>query len=206
MMPSEAGPAPTSATVQSLSAAPPHFRAATAASKARLAEMLGTHFSAVLRFVRRFGVSEDSVDDAAQEVFIVAARRLEEIELGRERPFLYGIALRVAANARRALATRREEPGGAALSRAVSRTPQPDALLEQKRLRELLDQALETLSEELRAAFVLFEFEGFSVPEVAELCGIPVGTAASRLRRAREAFQTEAALLKERVRPSGGTP
>jgi RNA polymerase sigma-70 factor (ECF subfamily) len=177
-----------------------------AAAKLRLAALLRAHFGTVRRFVRRFGVPDAASDDAAQEVFIVAARRLREIEPGGERAYLYGVALRVAANARRALANQREQPSSAVLARAVSDAPEPDAQLETKRLRALLDEVLDMLPEDLRTAFVLFELEGFSVPEIAELCGIPQGTAASRLRRAREAFQAEAARLKAELQRSGEGP
>ena len=61
-------------------------------------------------------------------------------------------------------------------------------LLEQKRHRELLDRILDTLTQDLRTAFVLFELEDLSVPEIAEVLEIPTGTVASRLRRAREQF------------------
>jgi len=43
--------------------------------------------------------------------------------------------------------------------------------------------------------FVLFELEGMTTPEIAELIGIPLGTAASRLRRARETFREAASKL-----------
>lgn len=177
-----------------------------AAAKLRLAGLLRAHFGTVRRFVRRFGVPDAASDDAAQEVFIVAARRLREIAPGGERAYLYGVALRVAANARRAFASRRDQASSAVVARAVSDAPEPDAQLETKRLRALLDEVLDTLTEDLRTAFVLFEFEGFSVPEIAELCGIPLDTAASRLRRAREAFQAEAARLKAEFQRSGELP
>ena len=63
----------------------------------------------------------------------------------------------------------------------------PDAL--EKRAREALARALDTVSRELREAFVLFELEELSAPEVAKLLHIPVGTVASRVRRARAAIR-----------------
>lgn len=154
------------------------------------------------RIVRRFGVPAASADDAAQEVFIIAARRLGEIESGGERPYLFGIAIRVAANARRAHAKRPEHADSEALVEAESQLPLSDALLDQKRMRELSESVLDAMTLELRAAFVLFELEGFSVPEIAELLEIPLGTAASRLRRAREAFREAVTRLKK----ARGTP
>jgi RNA polymerase sigma-70 factor (ECF subfamily) len=156
---------------------------------ATLARLLNQHFRMVWRALRRLGVPEHAVDDAAQEVFLVASRKLDDIEAGRERRFLYGVALRVAANARRARAARPEVPLAELVEEAAAGAPNPESLLDQKRARELLDVALETMPDELRTAFVLFELEGCTGPEVAELCDIPLGTAASRLRRAREAFR-----------------
>ena len=78
------------------------------ADHARVAELLRAHFRDVWRMVRRFGVPEHCADDAAQEVFIIASRRLGDIAVGSERAFLLASAVRVAANLRRSLGTRRE--------------------------------------------------------------------------------------------------
>jgi RNA polymerase sigma-70 factor, ECF subfamily len=176
------------------------------ASRARLAKLLRDEFRSVWRVVRRFGVPAAAADDAAQEVVIIAARRLDEIEIGQERRYLFGIAIRVAANARRARAKRPELADTEGLAYAESTLPLSDALLDQKRMRELSDSVLETMTLELRTAFVLFELEGFSVPEIAELMEIPIGTASSRLRRAREIFQKTVARLKTAPGARRGTP
>jgi RNA polymerase sigma-70 factor (ECF subfamily) len=60
----------------------------------------------------------------------------------------------------------------------------------------LLDVALDQLPRELRTVLVLFELEGLPVKDIAELEAIPVGTAASRLRRAREEFSQVAKRLR----------
>jgi len=169
---------------------------------ARVAVMLRAHFRDVWRIVRRFGVPENSADDAAQEVFIIAARRLSDIAPGSERAFLFASAVRVAANARRALGARRECAEDA-IPEGEDPRPSAEALLDQKRLRQLLDCVLDELTDDLRVCFVLYELEGMSSPEIAELLGIPVGTVASRLRRAREAFEQATSKLKARVRVRG---
>ena len=161
-------------------------------------------FRGVWRLVRRFGVPSASADDAAQEVFIIAARRLDEIKIGHERRYLFGIAIRVAANARRARARRLDQATAMRLP-SLRASSLSDALLDQKRMRELSDSVLDAMPLELRTAFVLFELEGFSVPEIAELLAIPTGTAASRLRRARE-FQETVTQLKKAPRARRGTP
>ncbi len=174
---------------------------------ARFRGMRDEHFEFVWRSVRRLGVPDADVDDAVQQVFIVASRRLEEITLGSERAFLFGTAMRVAKHARRTRRRRSEvpleqeaEPG----HHAEPAEPGPDAeeLVAQRRARALLDEVLETLPLDVRAVFVLFELEEMRVPEIATLLGIPLGTAASRLRRGRELFQAGLARIAARKKGS----
>jgi len=82
--------------------------------------------------------------------------------------------------------------------------PGPDELLEWKRRRELLDEALDALDVELRSVFVLFELEDLSTADVSELLEIPPGTVASRLRRARVRFYERIEILRNRVASGGG--
>lgn len=164
-----------------------------ASRDARLRSMMDEHFDVVWRALRRLGVTDAGVDDAAQQVFLVASRRLDAIESGGERAYLLGIALRVASDARRAVRRRREVPiddAVAETSAARAATASlPDAVLEQRRALALLSAILDEMPEEMRDAFVLFELEEVSAPEVARLLGVPVGTVASRVRRAREHFR-----------------
>lgn len=141
----------------------------------------------VWRQLRRLGLSRADADDATQQVFLVASRRRDELVAGKERSFLYGTAVRVAANARRSLQRRREvdEPR----SEAPLDAPLPDEVLERRRARALLDELLDRLPAELSRVLVLAEVEQLTVAAIAELEGIPAGTAASRLRRARSAFR-----------------
>ncbi|HTQ08109.1 MAG TPA: sigma-70 family RNA polymerase sigma factor [Polyangiaceae bacterium] len=157
------------------------------------------HFDFIWRLVRRLGLSVSDADDATQEVFIVAARRITSIESGRERTFLYGTALRVLANARRGARRRREQPG-TELAELAASARGPDELLDDERARTRLDALLAELPLELRRVVVLAELEELSVPEIATLEGLPLGTAASRLRRARERLRELAAEATEKGR------
>jgi RNA polymerase sigma-70 factor (ECF subfamily) len=160
----------------------------------RLAAMLAAHFRMVWRTLRRLGLTPAAADDAAQQVFLIASNRLTSVELGKERAFLLGTAYRVAANTRRK-EERRREAGAHELERAAHASPNPEELVERKRWRQLLDVVLEEMPIDLRTVFVLFELEGLSCPEIAAALSIPLGTVASRLRRAREAFAQAAARL-----------
>jgi RNA polymerase sigma-70 factor (ECF subfamily) len=181
-------------------------QAGTESREVRLASMLKSHYREVWCLVRRLGVRPEAADDVALQVFQVAADKLALIEVGREKRFLAGTALRVAANARRAERARREEQASDRLGGAESTLPLADALLDRKRMRELLDVVLDAMPADLRAAFVLFEMEGHSTPEMAELLGIPLGTAASRLRRAREVFERQVELIRQRMQRPAGVP
>jgi RNA polymerase sigma-70 factor, ECF subfamily len=146
------------------------------------------HFGSVWRTVRRLGVAEKDAIDAAQEVFVIAYRRRDDFE-GRSsvRTWLLGIAFRVAAGRRNSASARREELGDEAVSRAASEQS-PEASLEARDLLRALDRILDQLPLEQRAVFTLFEMEGLTGEEIAEVLGVPAGTVRSRLRLARKAF------------------
>ena len=166
---------------------------------ARLATVAREHFGFIWRSLRRLGVPEPAVDDAAQQVFEVAARRLAELETGREKAFLFKTALLVAAEARRRAALGRARSGDTEVEALNAGGPNPEeaALVSEKRL--LLDRVLATLELDERTVFVLYEIEELQLAEIAELVGIPRGTVASRLRRAREAFHAEVKRLRARL-------
>jgi len=163
--------------------------------------MVEEHWDFIWRLLRRLGVRSDSIDDAAQEVFMVAMRRVEEIQHGAERSFLFGTALRVASDRRRA-AARHPPVDDPDLDNLASAGADPERELDDARARALLDRVLDELEDELRSVFVLFELDGMTMREIADLHGIPAGTAASRLRRAREQF--EAAVRRLRARSQRG--
>ena len=159
------------------------------------------HYASVWRLLRRFGVPSAQLDDAAQEVFWVAARRLGDIEPEREHAFLYGVALRVASNLLRRQRATPPMSDAEALLEIADQQPSPEQVLQQQQARALLDLALARLPLELRTVFVLFELEGLQVRDIAELEEIPIGTASSRLRRAREEFSE----ISKRMRATLGS-
>lgn len=156
---------------------------------ARLRRFILENAEFVWRTLVRFGVRRSDAEDAAQDVFLVFARRLPEIAAGAERGFLFRTALGVASTRRRS-ARRRPEDAVPHSELDATHAPErgPEELLVQRRMRECLSQVLDGMSEEQRSVFVLVELEGLSAPEAAALLDVPLGTVASRLRRARSAF------------------
>src|SRR5689334_22827017 len=106
----------------------------------RVLGLVRDHLDAVVRTLAKLGVPDGALDDAAQQVFLVATGKLAGIEVGRERPYLFGIALRVASHARRTVQRRRESPLDDELVMA-EHAPLPDQLLDERRAHALLEAA-----------------------------------------------------------------
>lgn len=150
--------------------------------------MVGDHFDFIWRSLRRHGVRDGDVDDLVQRVFLTAARRLGEIRYGAERAFLFAVAIREAGHLRRSY-RRRGEVGTEALADRSTGAVRPDEWVGQRQRLAAIDAVLEEMDDDLRTVFVLFEVEEMPAHEIADLLGIPLGTAKSRLRRAREDFR-----------------
>ena len=179
-------------------AAPSRPAPGAASDAARLRALVTGHFDFVWRSLIRLGVPRADAEDALQQVFLVASRRLAEIEEGRERAFLFGTALRIASRARRAVQRRREVLGDDGIDPPDS-APGAEELVDRARARAELEALLDRMPLELRAVFVLFELEQMTMAEIAVTLDLPPGTVASRLRRARESFQ--AAIRRRGARP-----
>lgn len=168
--------------------------------RARQRAFVQRHSSFVSRVLWSQGVPRAAIDDAAQQVFIVALRQLDELR--DERSFLFTVASRTAKAARRAEQRTPPADDAGAADSLVDSEPRPDELLGKKRARELLDEILASLPEDARTVFVLFEVEGLTMKDIAAALDVAPGTVASRLRRGRELFQ--AAARRVRAREQGG--
>ena len=164
--------------------------ARSAADDARLRALVQANFAFVWRAVRGLGVPASSADDAAQNVFVIASQKLSLIAFGSERSFLFATARGVAANFRRLRAHNEETSDDEALENRRDVALDPEQQLAKDQSLRLLERLLDDLAEDLKTVFVLFELEGMTTVEIAELLELPMGTVASKLRRAREDFQT----------------
>jgi len=172
------------ATSESTTASRPSSGAGAAETdRARLQAMFDAHHNLVWRTLRRFGLDAATAADVGQQAFLVAVERVADIWPGSERAFLVGTALRIARSQRRRSARLQLE---AQLDERISR---PSMAESHAITLELLDKILSQLDSQLVEVFVLSDVEGFSAPELARALGVPVGTVASRLRRARDEFR-----------------
>lgn len=152
------------------------------------------HFAFVWRSLRYLGVPESCLDDAVQEVFVVVHRRLGEFE-GRSTiaTWLFSIVRNMAHYYRRTLSRRAKYVATVDESEIdavpASGAQGPLAAAEARQAANLLSQLLEHVDEDKRALFALVELEQMSVGEAAEVLGINVNTAQSRLKRGRKQLQ-----------------
>jgi RNA polymerase sigma-70 factor (ECF subfamily) len=165
--------------------------------KDRLSEIYREHYDFVWRSVRRLGLPDGAIDDAVQDVFMVAYRRLADFE-GRStiRTWLFGIALRVVKDHRRK--AMRADRRVKALS-APEPGPSLDETVARKRAVKLLDAILAELDDAQRAVFVMAEIEGMTAPEISAALDVKLNTVYSRLRLGRKKFQRALARYREQV-------
>ncbi|HKO48658.1 MAG TPA: RNA polymerase sigma factor [Polyangiaceae bacterium] len=157
-------------------------------------QVFDEHGRYVWRALRHLGIAESEIPDVSQEVFLTVHKKLPEFE-GRAnlRTWLYAICLRVASDHRRRAYVRREQPSAEPFAdRQAQNGPTEDTRLEQ---RATLRALLTLLDPDKRDVLVLYEIEGFTMKEVAEILNCPLQTAYSRLHAARarllEAFLAE---------------
>jgi len=145
------------------------------------------HYGFVCRALRSMRVDAASIEDLAQDVFIVLHRRLDDYDPSRDvRSWLWGIARRVANTHARSM-TRAQRRLQALPSPEPQRSA--DDKVELRQRADVVTEFLGSLPPEQREVFVLMELESMSAPEVAEGLGIKLNTVYSRLRTARERFK-----------------
>jgi RNA polymerase sigma-70 factor (ECF subfamily) len=149
-------------------------------------------FSLISRYVR----DADDVQDVAQEAFIKAYRSLPSFRGDSAfYTWLYRIAINTAKNH---LVSRSRRPPGSDVevedaeyfeSGGGLRTIEtPENALFAEELKTVVQKAISALSEDLRTAITLREFDGLSYEDIADIMDCPVGTVRSRISRAREAI------------------
>jgi RNA polymerase sigma-70 factor (ECF subfamily) len=171
--------------------------AITGADRIRLDRMFAIHHATVWRTLRRRGLDPEAAADATQETFLVAAKRLSDIDPAHERAFLIGTALRMAHTLGRK--TRRWQLDEDMDQRSAEVRDASDTRADI----QLCDLALSKVDPELAEVFMLYEIEGLSSPEIAALLEIPLGSVASRLRRAREQFRVVVARIERTLQREG---
>lgn len=154
------------------------------------------HHAFVWRCARRLGVPDAELEDVLQDVFVIAYRRIDQLEQAeadgtKASTWLFGVLRNVLRNRSRGHQRRQRRQQAFAEHVRVEehgRHRRERSLPERALAEGALSSFLRELPRAQREVFVLIELEGHSGREVAELLGIKTNTAHSRLRLARRAF------------------
>ncbi len=170
-------------------------RRVTDADRRKLADLYRVHHRVIWRTLRRLGFSPESAADSTQQAYLIALERLDRIHEGSEKAFLFSTAIyfgRTAFRKEKRLELSEDIEVGSDLGEAAHRLDDRQMVL------QLLDRVVSGMDPDLLTVFALYEIEGMTSPEISELLSIPLGTVASRLRRAREAFRQKVQQLEAR--------
>lgn len=156
----------------------------------------------VQRLISRMLRDKDLVEDVAQETFIRAYRSLPNFR--GESAFytwLYRIAVNtvkkqmavlvrdpVMTEAALASMSDDDDASGSRTENQLTSGETPESLMATKQVGDAVNEAIDSLSEDLRQAVVLREIEGLSYEEISEAMDCPIGTVRSRIFRARDAI------------------
>lgn len=175
-----------------------------------LEQIYREHSKTVARWAMRLLGPREDFEDVVHDVFLVVRRRLPDFRGDAEiTTWLYEITVRVVQAARRRARWRswisgrgpspsrgRQEVCLSVVSSAFSpvvsswgeASPDPQALLEARERTRVMYRLLDSLREDQRTTFILFELEGLSGNQIAEITGASVATVWVRLSRARRKF------------------
>jgi RNA polymerase sigma-70 factor (ECF subfamily) len=155
-------------------------------------ELVRRYGPAARRVARAVLHHPEDADDAAQDGFFSAWRSINRYDPARQfGPWILRIVVNAAHDLRRRRQIRETDPVSPQLSGGEA---SPVALVEQGELGERIDRALQGLPERQRLAVVLFDAEGFSHGEIAQMLGIPEGTVRSDVFHARRALRARLGL------------
>jgi RNA polymerase sigma-70 factor (ECF subfamily) len=162
-------------------------------------------FEEVSRWIRAMGGPEAEREDLVQDVFLVVHRRLADFDGQNVAGWLYQIARHRVRDFRRLLWVRHMLFGSVPLSDSLPKGgASPSDSLETNEKRVMLERLLRKLNESERAALVLFEIDGYSGEEIAQVQGVPVNTVWARIHKARKKLKVS--LAKYESREPKGAP
>ena len=160
-------------------------------------EVYRAYFDHVGRWIWALGGPSADRDDLVQDVFLIVHRRLHTFDGQNLAGWLYQITRHRVRDFRRLRWFRFFRTTARPDDTRVSPSDGPEVSLHGKETQEMLDRLLSKLPESQRAAFVLFEIEGCSGKEIAELQGVPLNTVWARIRKARTTLAASLTRLRD---------
>jgi RNA polymerase sigma-70 factor, ECF subfamily len=165
--------------------------AAAAGSREAFDELVLRYQGPVLNLVRAMTAGDGDAEDLAQEAFVRAWRSIGAFRSDSTfRTWVFGIAINVVRTHRGKRSRLRRlfwsPPTGEMATDPLERASVDDGIETPLAMREVIDSALATLPEDMRAAVVLRDVQGLEYREIAETLGLAIGTVESRIFRARQ--------------------
>lgn len=161
----------------------------------RFEALVRPHLDALYRLAYRYTQNVADAEDAVQELLSRLYPRTDELAgIEQLRPWLARVLRNQLTDSHRRQerdpvghlrVVGAEEPDQV-LDRMQSDAPAPDEAHGRLVLRERLEAALAVLSADHREIILLHDVEGYTLTELTEIVGVPVGTLKSRLHRARD--------------------
>jgi len=149
-------------------------------------EIVRTHADRVYRLAYRLSGNRADAEDLTQETFVRVFRSLADYTPGTFEGWLHRITTNLFLDmVRRRQKIRFDALAEDASDRLPSNEPGPERAYEQNNLDPEIQQALDTLPADFRAAVVLCDLEGLTYEEIALTLNIKVGTVRSRIHRGR---------------------
>lgn len=148
-------------------------------------ELVAEHADRVYRLAYRLSGNQHDAEDLTQETFIRVFRSLNNYSAGTFEGWLHRITTNLFLDMVRRRAKIRMEALDTGYERLGGDAPDPQQSFDAQGLTQDLQQALDSLAPEFRAAVVLCDVEGFTYEEVAATMGVKLGTVRSRIHRGR---------------------
>jgi RNA polymerase sigma-70 factor (ECF subfamily) len=163
--------------------------------EAAFERLVRSHEAKVFRLMLRMLGNREEAEDASQDAFLSLHRHGHRFRReARFSTFLYRVAANAALNRRRSLGRARTRRRELAQEQSVgAHLPigprDPEDATHGSEVQAQVQEALQQLPEDLRVAVVLYDIEGQSYKEIAEILEIPEGTVKSRIHRARQGLR-----------------
>jgi len=170
-----------------------------------MTRLVADHHAAVYGYAYRLSGNEADAEDLAQQVFLTAQRKLDQL---RSAESVRGWLLAIARNGFLKASARRRPTSAVDLRLNIDGIP-AEALDGEEIDHEWLQQAIDELPDTFKVVLVMFYFEESSYREIAEQLELPIGTVMSRLARAKghlrsKLFETDPSAAEERqISPTG---
>jgi RNA polymerase sigma-70 factor (ECF subfamily) len=183
-------------------------RSSHASSAAQFEHLMRDHIPALYRCAYRWTGAVDRAEDLVQELLVRLYPKLDELRgLERIRPWALRVMYRIFVDQVRRDrsspvqfgADSPEDNGDDEAPDLIDPAAGPAELVEQELTQERVMAAWETLGEEHRVVLSMHDIEDYTLPELAQVMEVPLGTLKSRLHRARAKLRE--LLATERISP-----